>query len=102
MYSKTEKCGASSRNNNLPGPTKSDTKPEILSEEKKKSGGEHEWKKAKIPVSVQKDTREVSVPAMTVSGKCFVNEKPRRQGKKDRKADTSVLRMTVRFLTSVC
>lgn len=56
----------------------------------------------KICISVQEDAGESSVPAMTVSWRVFVNEKARRQGKKDRKSVTSILRMTVRFLTSLC
>lgn len=98
---KTEKCRASSRNHNSPGPTKSDTKPEILSK-KGKLGGKQKWEKAKVPASVQKDTGEASMPAMTVSWREFVKEKARRQGKKDRKAVTSILGMTVSFLTSLC
>lgn len=67
-----------------------------------KLGGEQKWKKVRIPASVQKDTGEANVPAMTVSWREFVTEKPRRQGKKDRKAGTLILRMTVIFLTSLC
>lgn len=61
---------------------------------KDKLGGEQNWKKANLPASIQKDTGEASVPAMTVSWREFVDEKLRRQGKRIIKAVTSIPRMT--------
>lgn len=84
------------------GPPKVIQSQKSLQRKKDKLGGEQKWKKVKIPASVQKDTGEASVPAMTVSWREFVTEKPRRQGKKDRKAGTLILRMTVVFLTTFC